>query len=307
MNFDHNLLLVLDALLDERSVTRAAERLHLSQPAVSASLNRLRASFDDPLLVRGPRGMIPTPRALELDGPVKAILANTENLLHDRPFDPVTASTVYSVAADDYAQFAVVAPLLRRLRSIAPNIRLDVRIPDPHLEEQLERGQLDFAFTHADILPKGTRSAPLFDEVLTCAVRLDHPQVADRIDLDQFCALDHVSVSSAATGNREYLDQALRELGRRRRIVMTVPSYFILPRMLRHNDFLSIAPQRLIQYFAATLKMLPPPVSIPGFSVNLIWHERTQASAAHAWMRDLTVSLLHHDWGPDGSDPPEPG
>ncbi len=284
-NFDLNLLRVLDALTDERSVTRAAERLRLSQPAVSAALNRLRGFFGDPLFVRLQRGILPTPRAVELAHAAKAVLGQIEGIIDARPFDPSHSKAVFRIGANDYAQLAVVVPLIRLLADIAPNIRLEIMPLGQNLGEQLERQRVDLAFTLFSEPPKGSRSAMLFREAYVCAARKDHSEIGRTLSLDQFCELPHVAVPSAAPRSVDPVDEALAALGRERRVVVKVPNFFILPPMLQYNNLIAVAPERLIRYFNATLKALPLPIAVPGFSMNLVWHEATEADAEHAWLR----------------------
>ena len=294
-NFDLNLLLVFDALMDERNVTRAAERLRLSQPAVSAALNRLRDFFGDPLFVRVQRGILPTPRAVELAHAAKAVLGQIESIIDARPFDPSHSEAVFRIGANDYAQLAVVVPLIRLLADVAPNIRLEIIALGQNLGEQLERQRVDLAITLFTEPPKGSRTAMLFRETYMCATRKDHPEIGNTLSLDQFCDLPQVAVSSAGPRSADPVDEALAALGRKRRVMLKVPNFFILPRMLQYNNFIAVAPERLIRYFKSTLKALPLPIDVPGFSMNLVWHERTHASAAHAWMRAQILNFLNQD------------
>jgi DNA-binding transcriptional LysR family regulator len=294
-NLDLNLLLVLDALMDERNVTRAAERLRLSQPAVSAALNRLRAFFGDPLFVRMQRGILPTPRAVELAHAAKAVLGQIEGIIDARPFDPSHSEAVFRIGANDYAQLAVVVPLIRLLADVAPNIRLEIMALGQNLGEQLERQRVDFAITLFTEPPKGSRTAMLFRETYMCAARKDHPEIGNTLSLDQFCELPQVTVPSAGPRSTDPVDEALAALGRQRRVMLTVPNFFILPRMLQYNNFISVAPERLVRYFDSTLKALPLPIDVRGFSMNLVWHEGTTASTAHAWLRQQILELSSKD------------
>ncbi len=292
---DLNLLLVFDALIDERNVTRAAERLHLSQPAVSAALNRLRDFFGDPLFVRVQRGILPTPRALELAHSAKAVLGQIESIIDARPFDPAHSETVFRIGANDYAQLAVVVPLIRLLANVAPNIRLEIVALGQNLGEQLERQRVDLAITLFTEPPKGAHTAMLFRETYMCATRKDHPEIDNTLSLDQFCKFPQVAVTSAGTRPADPVDEALAALGRDRRVVLKVPNFFILPRMLQYNNLISVAPERLIRYFNITLKALPLPIDVPGFSMNLVWHEGTDANTAHIWLRQQILNLSSED------------
>lgn len=173
---DLNLLKAFDALMDERSVTRAAARLALTQPAVSAMLSRLREAFDDPLFVRSSRGVVPTARAEALAPTVRRVLLEVAAMLQPLSFDPPTAALTMTVAATDYALRAVVLPWLGVLRTLAPKVRVSVRpIDDGRLATQLERGEVDLALTTPEAAPPDVHARRLFDESYVVVARSDHP------------------------------------------------------------------------------------------------------------------------------------
>ncbi|MHA6313820.1 LysR family transcriptional regulator [Pantoea sp. S-LA4] len=290
-NVDLNLLKALDALLDERSVTRAAERLSLTQPAVSGMLTRLRESFNDPLFTRAQRGIVPTLRALELAGPVKAILAEVDELLQPQQFDPLTAEMTMHIAATDYALRAVVVPFMAQLRREAPGIRVAVvPVNNATLQEQFERGEVDMALLTPDTTPQELHSRRLFDEEYVCLLRDDHPLAADGpLTLDAFCAYDHALVSYPGGSFSGVTDEALAALGRRRRVTLSVCSFLVLPDILRLSDLISVVPRRLALN-GAGLIILPPPLPVAGFTKTLAWHERTHRHKGHQWLRQLLIS-----------------
>lgn len=285
---DLNLLKALDALLKERSVTRAAERLGFTQPAVSGMLTRLRESFGDPLFVRAQRGIVPTLRAQELAGPVREILGDVEALLQPPVFEPATADFTLSIAATDYALQAVVVPYLARLRVRAPHVRVAVRpVEDERVPIQFERGDLDLALMTPQAAPANLRSRRLFDETYTCAMREDHPDAAgETVPLERFCALDHALVSYAGERFWGVTDDALARIGRARRVAMTVTSFLVLAEILRRTDLIAMVPRRLAAN-APGLVMRAPPVDVPGFTKLAVWHERTHRDLGHRWARAL--------------------
>jgi DNA-binding transcriptional LysR family regulator len=287
-SLDLNLLKALDALLDERSVTRAAARLGLTQPAVSGMLTRLRESFDDPLFVRTQRGVVPTLRAAELAGPVKRALSDIEALLQPAAFEPSTTSFTLSLAATDYALRVIMVPFLSALRPRAPDVRVAVRpIQDDRAQAQLERGDLDLALMAAETTAPDLHARRLFDEQYVCALRQDHPDAAGgRLSLDRFCALDHALVSYAGGGFRGVTDDALAKLGRERRVPLSVPSFLVLPEILRASDLVAVVPRRLVSG-AEGLALLDPPIEIPGFTKVAAWRERTHRDPGHRWVRAL--------------------
>lgn len=293
MGLDINLLRALDALLDERSVTRAASRLALTQPAVSGLLARLRERFDDPLFVRGRRGVTPTPRALALSGPVKRILADIEALARPEAFDPAEARFTLSIAATDYALQAVVAPFLPRLRALAPGVRVRAfPIETAEAPALFERGDLDIALsTPADALPE-LHARKLFEERYVVVARADHPGIGgDGLTLDAFCALDHALVSFTGESFRGVADEALARIGRRRRVALSLSSFLVLTDVLRTTDLIAVVPSRLASR-ATGLRTHAPPVEIPGFVKLAAWHERTHTDPARRWARDLLFSTF---------------
>ncbi|CAM3712918.1 HTH-type transcriptional activator NahR [Pseudomonas reidholzensis] len=292
-HLDLNLLKALDALLDERSVTRAAQRLALTQPAVSGMLNRLRESFDDPLFVRGQRGITPTLRAEQLAIPVKRLLADIEGLLKPSEFDPSTAQLTVTLASTDYALQAVVAPFLAALRLRAPNVRVCVLpVDEQALPAQMERGDVDLALLTPQTVAAGLQSAFLFDEAYVCLLRADHADASGQaISLERFCALDHALVSPSGGAFRGVTDDALARIGRTRRVTLSLSSFLVLPQILMTSDLIAVVPSRLAQQRDG-LRVLQPPIEIPGFSKTLAWHERTERDPAHRWIRALLIETV---------------
>lgn len=290
---DLNLLKAFDALMDERNVTRAAARLALTQPAVSGMLARLRDSFGDPLFVRSQRGVVPTPRALELAAPVKQALAGIDALLRPAAFEPAQARFTVSIAASDYALQAIVVPLLAQLRPQAPGIRVAVRpIVDERLQEQLERGELDLALTTPEVVPPDLHVRRLFDERYVCVLRAGHPDAqSGALTLDRFCALDHGFVSYAGGGFQGATDAALAAVGRSRRVVLSIQSFMVLLDVVRNSDLIALVPQRLVGNTDG-LAVREPPLDIAGFTKVAAWHPRTHGDAGHQWLRAQLFDAL---------------
>ena len=285
---DFNLLRTFDALMDERSVTRAAARLGLGQPAVSGLLVRLRNTFGDPLFTRAKTGVVPTGRALQLAAPVKAVLANIGALLQPEPFDPATASLTVTLAATDYALKAVVPPFMTALHTRAPSLRLAVRPLDPAtLGSQLERGEIDLALMPSDSAPPDLHSRRLFEETWVCALRADHPDATRKtLSLARFCALEQVLVSLDGVRFDDATDEALAAAGRSRRVVLSVASFLLLPELLRAGDLIAVAPRRTVEPVEGIV-VRKLPVTVAGFGTAAVWHDRTQLSEALKWVRKL--------------------
>lgn len=287
-NLDLNLLKTLDALLDERSVTRAAQRLALTQPAVSGMLTRLRECFGDPLFIRNRHGITPTLRALELAIPVKQILAEVSQLLQPKSFDAASAQMPLRIAATDYALSAVAVPFITALRQQAPGVRVSVQpVVNALLAEQMAQGEVDMALVTPDTTPPELHTRHLFDERYVCLLRTGHPAAeTGMLSLDHFCTLDHALVSHSGTQFHGVTDDALAAIGRHRRVTLAVNSFLVLPEILRSSDLIAVVPQRLAQYTTG-LVQLAPPVAIAGFSKVLAWHERSHRDPGHRWLRAL--------------------
>lgn len=285
---DFNLLKALDALLDERNVTRAAERLGVTQPAMSGMLTRLRESFGDPLFVRTQRGVVPTQRALDLARPLKQVLSEIGELLQQPGFDPASACFTLSIAATDYAQSAIAVPFLSALKRRAPLIRVALLpVQDQNVQAQLERGELDLALVTPESTPPDLHARRLFDETYVCVLREGHPMLREgQLDLDRFCALDHALVSYSGGSFSGITDDVLAGLGRSRRVSLSVKSFLVLPEILRASDLVSVVPRRLVAGLPG-LVLFEPPLVIPGFTKVVAWHERTHRDAGHRWLREL--------------------
>lgn len=290
---DLNLLLTLEALLAEQNVTRAAVRLHLSQPAVSAQLNRLRAAFDDPLLVPAQRGMTPTARALELRAPLRAALDQARAVVDaHRGFDPARASLTVNIACTDYLQATVVEPLLAELRRRAPGVRVALRNLDiARLEMQMAQGDVDLALMTPQAAPPNLRSRHLFDERYVLIGRRNHPALRDGMSVAAFAALDHVVVSLRGGGFATPVDDALAALGHRRRVALSAASFLLVPEFVARSDWVALVPERLVRDRANRLKVVECPFPVEGFAVGMVWHERSHGHAGQRWVRDTLASL----------------
>lgn len=284
-SLDLNLLRVLRVLLQELSVTRASERLNLSQPAVSAALNRLRQSFDDPLFHPARRGITPTPRALELAEKVERILQDAESLTAQSHFDPRTEPARFVIGANDFGLFSIVAPLLERIHRVSPQTELIVKRLSQNIGRQLAHGEMDVAITLMSTPVSGARVRPLFRETFTAIARKGHPCLDRPLGLNEFCALEQVRVPSADARQADPIDEALAELGQTRRVVVTIPSFFSLPQLLSNSKLIAVAPTRLARHFEGALTSVALPLHVPGFTMNMTWDSRTQESQSHKWLR----------------------
>lgn len=287
-SLDLNLLKALDALLDERSVTRAASRLALTQPAVSGMLNRLRDRFDDPLFIRAPHGIVPTNRALALAEPVKRILSEINVLLQPETFNPAELHMTFEIAANDNDMQSIGLPFVLALKRQAPHVKV-VFSSFHHLDIQarLSRGGLDLILWDPDNAFPSLHSRTLYHERYVCVMRKGHPAAAlDSLSLDQFCSFEHVLVSYEGAKFAGVTDEALAKIGRRRHVSLSITSFLLLPSILKKSDFIAVAPEHLVRGVSG-LKVMDPPISIPGYTKIMAWHERNHADQAQQWLRQV--------------------
>ncbi|BAN27199.1 LysR family transcriptional regulator [Caballeronia insecticola] len=290
---DLNLLVTLDVLLAEQNVTRAAERLYFSQPSVSVHLAKLRDIFGDPLLLPGPRGMRPTARAESLRAPLREALASLERAVApEEAFDPATAEHTWRIAATDYTESTVLLPALSGLRAAAPRTRIAVlEINPPRLTKQAENGEVDLAFHITSPDDAHFHQQALFSESYVLVGRKDHPRLKRRPALAQFCALEHVIVSPDGGGFAGPTDAALAALGLKRRVVLSVPHFLFVRNVLATTDLVSIQPSRLAKDWPE-MRVVAPPLDVPGYEMSMLWPERVHRDPAHRWLRETIAQAV---------------
>ncbi|WP_430259499.1 LysR family transcriptional regulator [Neorhizobium sp. IRS_2294] len=290
---DLNLLVSLEVLLAERNVTKAASRLGLSQPALSAQLNRLRDLFEDPLLVPAHRGMIPTAKALDLLEPLRASLDQFRNMLqsHDR-FAPETAELKVAVACTDYVEATVAVPLMLALRKQAPKIRVAVhRLNPPTLPRQLAEGDVDFAIATPDPDHQDLRTRHLFKENYVLIGRKGHPRIKDAATVEGFAGLEQVIVSPSGGSFYTPVDALLAAKGCQRRVAASAASFLVVPVMVASSDLVALVPRRLLGTTGPLLDVMEVPWLSESFGVALIWHERSHGHQGQRWVRELIQHL----------------
>ncbi len=295
-NLDLNLLRVLDAVLETRHITRAARKLALSQSAVSHALSRLREALGDELLVRGPRGLVPTERALAIAEPLRAALHALERTLAaPETFNPRASDRTFRVGAGDFAEFVLLPPLVARLKAEAPGVNIWIHpATQEDLSTRLATGELDLALGVAlgASAGAGIRERTLFEERFVCVVRADHPEVRETLTLAQYVAMPHVFIAPRGRKGGA-VDTALAARGLERRIAVVVPHFLVVPHVVAGSDLIVTLASRVAYAFQShlPLRVLPPPLELPGFRVTVAWHERMHRDPGHAWLRELLGSV----------------
>jgi DNA-binding transcriptional LysR family regulator len=291
---DLNLLVALDVLLAERSVTRAAERLSLSQPAVSGTLARLRVLFGDELLLRTGRAMRPTPFAETLEAPLREALARVEDTVFARPgFDPAEAERSFTVLATDYIALVLLRPLLEALTLEAPNVRVRVQATGlGALSARLLRGEIDLALLPENLTrATGLPSATLFEDRFVGAVWREHPEIGARIDTEDLARLPYLTYRQGDV--RSNADAHLEALGIGRAADTTIESFLLGAFMLRGTRSVTFLQERLVRELAgaAAIRAVEPPVPLPPLVEAMCWHPRAANDPAHRWLRERIARL----------------
>lgn len=285
---DLNLLVALDALLAEAHVTRAARRVGLSQPAMSHALSRLRELFDDPLLVRAGRGMVPTPRAEALRGPLARVLGDIGRLVRETgAFDPATSTRAFRMLCPDLLSPAL-PDLLSAMSVEAPRVRLEVRPLGPGMD----LGAADLALSRPQAEGPGLTTRTLGQLTWAVLARRDHP-ARRRFGRDAWLRYPHVQVATGS-GSASVVDAALARARMERRIGVTVPGFLVAPEVVARTDFFFTAPRELIAPVAERhdLALLRPPIAIDPIPVVALWHERVHADPAHVWFRSVVTRVV---------------
>lgn len=292
---DLNLLLVFNQLLLDRSVSTAADKLGLTQPAVSNALKRLRAALKDELFLRTSRGMEPTPYALHLAEPVVYALNALQTALTTRDsFDPLTSTRNFQLAMTDIGEMYFMPALMVALSKVAPQVRVSTVRPNAgNLKADMESGTVDLALGLMPNLQSGFFQRRLFRHKYVCVFRKDHPLARSPMTLAQFSALEHVGVIAANTGHGE-VDGLLERAGIQRKMKLVVPHFIAVGHILQSTDLISTLPERFAQRCETPFGLVasPHPARLPDIAINLFWHAKFNRDPANMWMRQLFVELF---------------
>jgi DNA-binding transcriptional LysR family regulator len=294
-DIDLNLLVVFNQLLMDRRVSTTADKLGLSQPAVSNALKRLRVLLKDELFVRTARGMEPTPYALNLVEPMGYALGTLQNALNQRDsFDPATSERTFTLGLTDIGEIYFMPTLMETLSRVAPRIKIStLRHNSGHLSEDMASGNVDIAVGLLPGLTTGFFQRRLFKQRYVCLFRQGHPTAHNPISLAQFKSLAHVGVTSANTGHSE-VDEWLTRKGIARHVQLHVPHFVAVGHILQSSDLIATVPERFAQKCAEPfqLETSPLPFKLPDIAINLFWHAKYNREPANMWLRQLMVDLF---------------
>lgn len=293
-NIDLRLLQLFDAIYQTKNLSRAAEMLDLTQPAVSLALGRLRKHFDDPLFVRVGGSMTPTPTADQLQDMVANAIALLEATLSYQPhFNPQHDHREFRIAMTDIGQIVVLPAILNTLRDVAPNIQLEVQTITHTLPEQLQHGEIDIALGFIPDMDGRFVQESLFEEGFACLVREGHPRITGTMTPDDYAREDHVIVTTSGTGHL-IIERSLKRLGIDRKVGVRIPNFLGLGTVVGNSDMIATLPRRAAAELgkAYGVQVMPPPVSLPSYNVRQHWHERMQRDPAHSWLRRIISAIF---------------
>ncbi|MDO8713478.1 MAG: LysR family transcriptional regulator [Polynucleobacter sp.] len=293
-NIDLNLLLLFSYIYKERSISRAAIKLNLSQSAVSNSLAKLRERLQDPLFTRTSRGMAPTLRAKQLAEPITQALDLIQNSLKNKEaFDYSISDRTFIIAVEDYGEAVILPRFIDWLSVVAPNVRIKIR-PEPSLalKEELEKGQVDLALDYFVLEEKKFHNHCVMTETLLSMTRSEHPEISEKLNLDTYLKLRHVALIPRSK-TMPMIDLALAKRGLQRQIAVEVPHFLSMPFMVQKTNLICTLPKRMATLYSDyfQLRLHTPPLRIPQFPIYLIWHESLQEDVGHKWLRNSLIEI----------------
>ena len=287
-DFVLNLLVIFDAIYKEKNLTRAGQRLNLSQPAISHALNRLRSAFDDPLFVRHGYSMEPTPLTEELKENIKKVLELTERTLEDRgTFDPYRSTRTFHIGMQDYPLLVVIPRLEKMFKEEAPNIRIRTfHLSIENRKKALEDGKLDMVIGVQQDFGNTVFQQYLFKDREVCIFKQDHPLLKDNLNLEQYLDSEFVGLSVSDV-KQARIDLKLKELGYKRKIRLTVENEVTIPQIVSQSNFIANIAELVANEYVSWLpiKAVSLPIEIDDFEFYQYWHARHQKDPGHCWLR----------------------
>ncbi|GAB60272.1 MULTISPECIES: LysR family transcriptional regulator [Rheinheimera] len=299
---DLNLLVYLDVLLREKNVTRAANQLNITQPAMSNGLKRLRDLLNDPILVRTSDGMVPTERARELAPVVRGVLLTLEETLQpNKDFEPLNSQRVFRIMASDYAASTLIPALLKKMRVLAPHTSLDIMTPSDVTFHDVENGKVDMAINRFDQLPQSFHQKTVWRDSFSCLINAQNP-VLKNFNLDSYLKAQHIWVSKTGFGvgvgmdpkdvqKLGWVDEALAKLGKQRNISVFTRNYHVAMHLAVGIDLIATLPSRAAKLYEndSSMAIMDPPFAIPSIELKMIWSPLLHQDASHIWFRRLIV------------------
>lgn len=288
---DLNLFIVFDAIYTEANLTRAGQIVGITQPAVSNALARLRETFNDPLFVRTAQGMVPTPMAQNIIGPVRnALQLLRVSVQESRTFNPLQANKTYRISMTDLSEAVILPLLFQRLRRLAPQVQVESFLAKRReTTKELAAGRLDFAVDAPLNTDPQVRHVKLMDDRYVCAMRRGHPLAKERISLDEYLSLSHIHISSRRNG-LGYVDLALGKMGIQRKVALRSQHYMMASTVLQSTDMAMTVPERFARRH--DLHFVDLPVNdVPALETHLYWHESTDQDPANCWMREQIIEI----------------
>lgn len=288
---DLNLFIVFDAIYTEANLTRAGQIVGITQPAVSNALSRLRETFNDPLFVRTAQGMVPTPMAQNIIGPVRnALQLLRVSVQESRSFNPQQANKTYRISMTDLTETVILPPLFQRLKRMAPMVQVESFLAKRReTTKELAAGRLDFAVDAPLNTDPQVRHVKLMEDRYICAMRPGHPLAKDKLSLDEYLSLTHIQISSRRSG-LGYVDLALGKMGLQRKVTLRSQHYLMASSILMNTDMAMTVPERFARRHG--LHQVPLPVNdVPSLETHLYWHESTDQDPANRWMREQIIEI----------------
>ena len=287
---DLNLFIVFDAIYTEANLTRAGQIVGITQPAVSNALARLRETFNDPLFVRTAQGMVPTPMAQNIIGPVRnALQLLRVSVQESRTFNPLQANKTFRISMTDLTEAVVLPPLFQRLRRLAPNVKIESMLAKRReTTKELAAGRLDFAMDAPLNTDPQVRHVKLLEDRYVCAMRRGHPLAKDKLSVEEYLSLSHIHISSRRSG-LGMVDLALGKMGQQRKIALRSQHYMMATQVIQQTDMAVTVPERFARRH--DLHQIPLPVDIPPLETHIYWHESTDQDPANRWMREQMLEI----------------
>jgi DNA-binding transcriptional LysR family regulator len=302
---DLNLLLAFDALMQDGNLTRAGFRLGMSQPSMSHALGRLRKLWGDPLFVRIPSGMEPTPFALQISVAVSEGLALLQGALAvEAVFDPKTCKRTFQILMSDIGELVYLPRLITKLKTAAPEVNLRIlQLPRESYQDAFNSGDVDLAIGYLPALKAGFYQQRLFVDSYICIARKGHPRVKGALTLEQFTNESHIlvepagsrySTASQQSSTTTFIERHLSEQGLSRRVALRVPHFMVVPGIVQHTDLLATVPGSVMAHLKPmpNVQLLPPPLATPSYEIRQFWHQRSHHDLANQWLRRTMAELF---------------